>query len=167
MTIKNRKLKIFLSSFIALFYTCTAVWAQELPVEPHQKEKMDMIITDRMIDQFATVTDELNTIQKDAQLEMIDAIDFQGLTVEEFNQMVNMDKYPKGEETKAVSRKDKIAFDNAKKQVDQIRSEMEQRMDDAIMNAGLNLDEYQAVRRAYNEDPGMRKRIEQKVGSKP
>lgn len=160
---KNISLKIFLLSVFAIFFSGNTGWTQQLPVEPDAEQKSDIEITDRMIDQFASVTETLNAIQKDGQIEMIDAIDHQGLSIEEFNEMVELEKYPDGEETKAISREEKIAFDNAKKQVDQIQSETEQRMDEAILNAGLNLDEYAAVRRAYNEDADVRKRIERKI----
>lgn len=159
---KNRSLKIFLLFVFAIFFSVNTGWTQQLPVEP-SGETSDIEVNDRMIEQFASATEVLNVIQKDGQVEMIDAIDQQGLTLEEFNQMVNMEEYPDGEETKAISREDKIAFDNAKKQVDQVRSNVEQRMDEAIMKAGLTLEEYQAVKQAYNEDADVRKRIDSKV----
>lgn len=162
---KNRSLLSVLSAITFTFLLTISGWSQELPVE-RGNEDSEIEITDDMVDQFVSVTDILNTIQKDAQIEMIDAIDHQGLTIEEFNEMVNMEKFPDDEETKAISREDKIAFDNAKKQVDQIRSEMELRMDDAIVNSGLELDEYEAIQEAYDSDVDVRKRVDRRMGSK-
>lgn len=162
---KNRSLLSVLSAITFTFLLTISGWSQELPVE-RGDEDSEIEITDDMVDQFVSVTDILNTIQKDAQIEMIDAIDHQGLTIEEFNEMVNMEKFPDDEETKAISREDKIAFDNAKKQVDQIRSEMELRMDDAIVNSGLELDEYEAIQEAYDSDVDVRKRVDRRMGSK-
>jgi len=131
------------------------------PVDPVDTSGVE--ITSEKIQQFIEVSEVIDNIQKDGQQEMIQAIREQDMDVRQFNEMAEMLQNPEQEETLAITAEEKVFFDNAYKQVQEIQLNTQQRMEDAVIDAALEVDEYNRIMQAYQTDPTIREKVDESM----
>lgn len=103
---------------------------------------------------FVKAADKVQEIEDKAEVDMIGAINGQGLNMDRYIELVNMDNVKD-----AVSQEEYEKFSAAKSAIDGIKTEMEQKQLEAIKSAGLDVNRYREIAEAASEDPELARKI--------
>jgi Domain of unknown function (DUF4168) len=129
-------------------------------------------ITAQEVQQFANALKQMRSIHDQAQTQAGEAIQGQGLTVQRFNEILQSQRAAQGQPSGAApstpaqpstpaSPEEQQKFDQALTQITQIQQSVEQRMEQAITGAGLNVQRFNQIFTIARQDQGLKQRIEQ------
>jgi hypothetical protein len=112
------------------------------------------------LEKFVEATKEISEIQQNGEQKMIQVIEKEkNLDVETFNKiaeaMMNAEQPEEGE----ISEAEIESFNNVMPELQMIQMQMQQEMESAITDRGLEISEYQEVMEAYQRDPQVQQKI--------
>lgn len=103
---------------------------------------------------FVKAADKVQEIEDKAEVDMVSAINGQGLNMDRYIELVNMENVKD-----AVSQEEYDKYTTAKNKIDGIKTEMEQKQLEAIKSAGLDVNRYREIAEAASEDPELAQKI--------
>ena len=124
-----------------------------------------MTVTDEQIESFATAYEAIESIQAVTQIAMVAAVESEGLTVEEFNEIAQAQAAPEAEAT--VSPEQTEQFTAATEQVVALQSAAESEIAAAIQATGLTVDEFEQIFELAQQDPSLQEQIIQRLEPLP
>lgn len=148
---------IFLSFTFGVFLSFGVTAQQQDPQQPVEKD-----YSEQELKTFIEANKEVAQIQNVAEQEMITAIEEHNLDVKVFNQILMAKQNPDAEPEASQEQLDK--FDKAIGDVMQIQQKTENKMQTAIQDAGMKVEEYQQIMMAYQQSPEMQQRINEMIG---
>lgn len=156
---------ITLSLLMLFFVTATSVvTAQESPPAkpaPEAKQNIpDINVKDKELEQFVDAVNEVKALQENAQKEMVDVIEGEGLDAKRFVEINNMQRDPKQNVSENVSEKELENFNNAKEKVSKMQQDMQNKQVKAIEDQGMEVQRYVEIARAAQSDPELRQKIQ-------
>jgi len=134
----------------------SAGFAQQLAPQTQQQPQAE--ITDQQLEHFVEVLSEVHEIQAGMQEEMISAVEEQGLDINTFNQIAQQQQNPEAATT-PVSDEEKAAFGRAMQSVQTMQMEMQQQMQAKIEENNMNLDEFNTLMLAYQQNPEVQEKV--------
>jgi hypothetical protein len=125
-------------------------------------------VTSQEIQQFANALKEMRSIHDEAQGQAGQVIQGQGLTVQRFNEILQSQQPAQARQSSnapaqpstPASPEEKQKFDQAMTQITQIQQSVEQRMEQAITNSGLNVQRFNQIFSIARQDQGLKQQIE-------
>ncbi|MEM6520203.1 MAG: DUF4168 domain-containing protein [Cyanobacteria bacterium P01_D01_bin.71] len=119
-------------------------------------------VSEEQIDQFANAYQALQTIQEDSQAEIVQVIEAEGLTVNEFDAIAQGQQDPAATPAE-VSPEQVEQFSAASEQVDEIRTIARTEMEAAIQAEGLSVQEFEQILAMAGQDPALQQEINQRL----
>ena len=153
-----RKTTIVLLSVIFHFSLSNDIIAQQQ--EGQQQIREDY--SEKELQTFVDANKEVAQIQNAAEQEMISAIEEHKLDVKVFNEILMAKQNPNAEPE--ASEEQLTKFDQAIGDVMQIQQKTENKMQKAIQDAGMNVEEYQQIMMAYQQSPEVQQKVNELIG---
>lgn len=149
--------------FFLLFLAPAVGLAQALP-QGQQPTQMNTSFSDEDLAQFSEAAAKVNEIQQSAEKKMIDAIEKQGLNLDKFNEIAMAQQNPNAE-AGAIDEGDMKKFQAVSGDLQQIQTDMQPKMVEAIESTGIELDKYQEIVTAYQQSPELQQRVQEMMGN--
>jgi hypothetical protein len=115
--------------------------------------------SDAELRQFAGAVQKVLNIQEASQGKMMASIEESDLTVDRFNEML-MQGQQQGLDAIEATEEEMTAFNNALNDVQQLQQQMQMDMMDAITEEGLDVQKYQGIMQAYEQNPEIQAKID-------
>jgi len=165
--IKKNLINSFTFVLMVGFVSSTAVGQQaqqQTPPQPQmqQPQKTDIEVSDKELQKFSNAIDKAQTIQQNAQGDMIQAIKDEGLTVDEYKQIVqSTQQAQQGQQSQANFSQEKMEkARNASQAVGKIQSQTQEQVVQAIQNQGMQPDRFQQILMAIRSDKELQERFQ-------
>ena len=137
-----------------LLLSAQGAWAQE-PTQPTVEVREDF--SDKELKLFIKANEKVTAIQAETEEKMTKVIEDEGLTVERFNEILEMQRDPaKRTETPP---EELTSFNNAAQVIIKENQKIEQQMAVSIEKEGINLDTYKEIMVAYQQSPKVQSRV--------
>jgi hypothetical protein len=154
--------QLFASSTIATLLlisglSTTQAQGQEAPAAPPMTETPQVNVEDADLERFAAAMQQVQMIQQEAETKMAEAIEEQGLTVEQFKMMAQTQQNPQAE-TEMSSEEDEM-FQQAAEEIVRIRQEATSEFETAVQEEGLEVEEFYTIAQAVQQDPSLQQRL--------
>jgi hypothetical protein len=120
--------------------------------------------SDADMEKFAMAFEQVQSVNQQIQNEMVGAIQEEGLDVQEFNQ-IQQATQAEGEDTE-IFEEDMAKFQKSMAAIQKVQTEAQEKMKKVIEESGLELQKYQEIMRAVQEDPAMQAKLQKMMGSK-
>lgn len=155
---------ITLSIMMLMFVTAySPVNAQQQPPQqqpPVQQQAPDIDVSDKELEKFVNAVEEVQKLQKSSQEKMINAIEGEGLDANRFIQINNLQMNQQADSSDEVSENEMKSYNKAKKKVDKMQKEMQDKQVKAIESQGIDVERYVEIARAAQADPELRQKIQ-------
>ena len=115
--------------------------------------------SDAELRQFAGAVQKVLNIQEESQGKMMASIEDSDLTVDRFNEML-MQGQQQGMEAIEATEEEMMAFNSAINDVQQLQQQMQIEMMDAITEEGLDVQKYQGIMQAYEQNPEIQAKVD-------
>ncbi|MGH2414412.1 MAG: DUF4168 domain-containing protein, partial [Microcystaceae cyanobacterium] len=100
-----------------------------------------------------------------SQEKMLRAVQSEGLTPERFMEIERGQQNPQGQATPEVSGEEKQKYEKAEAQVKQIHQETQTQMQQAIKAEGLELERFNQIVAAVQQNPTLQQQVQQMLKS--
>lgn len=134
---------------MGLIISATAAFSQEA-----QKE-----VSDQELKQFAEAFQKVQVVNEDIQQDMMKTIQDNGLDVQRYNEIQQTQQQP-SQETKASS-EDLKKFETISVEIDQMRVQAQQKMQNKIEETGLTIPRYQEIAAVVQNSPDLQKKMQE------
>lgn len=116
------------------------------------------------ITSFANAYQQVQGIQFDAEEDMVEAVAAEGLTVAQFNQILDVQRGESIDPSIADPSEEQLSqFDNAVEQIVSIRAAAQVEMEAAIADTGLALETFGQMMTQAQTDPDLREQISEQL----
>ncbi len=150
-------LGLCLISFI--FLLPAAVWGQDTITPPSTALREDF--SDDELKSFVSANEKVMSIQMEAEKKMIKAIEDEGLTLDQFNKILEQQRDPQpGTET---SPEELTSFNNAAQVILEENARVEKEMAASIEEQGIDIETYKQIMVAYQQSPTVQSRVNKMV----
>ncbi|MGF1635723.1 MAG: DUF4168 domain-containing protein [Cyclobacteriaceae bacterium] len=160
--INRKNLKPFTTIFSLLLFvslTSQSVFAQALPGAPAApQENIKTDFSDKDLMEFIECNKKLAVIQQESQVNMINAIESESLTVERYNEIMQV-KQGNAEGVDEPSSTENEAFDKATEVVMVEQQKMSQVIEETVEKE-MGVEKFQNIYLAYQQDPNVKEKIE-------
>ena len=151
--LKSTTILTSLSMAVMLFISSFAV-AQQLP---QQQQQVREDFSDDELKSFVKAHKKVVEIQEKSQQKMMRAIEKEGLTIEQFNQLIESQQDP---DKKVDATPEQLSsFNNAAQQVIKERQETQVQMVSSIEDEGIDINTYQEIMVAYQQSPKVQGKV--------
>lgn len=96
---------------------------------------------------------------------MIEVIEAQGLTIDRFNEIAQSQQDPEMQAQVDVSNEEAQTFEQAVERISGIRQEAEMEMETAVQQEGLDVQEFNMISQAVQQDPSLQQRVMEMLGN--
>ncbi len=145
-----------LFSFMMFAFISTTLMAQ-MPMQAPAAAPANY--TDAELQQFVSAVSKVMIIQEEGQMRMINTIEETDLSVDRFNEML-MQGQQQGQTEIDATEEEMLAFTNALNAVQQQQQEMQMEMMQAITEEGLEVEKYQNIMQAYEQNPEVKGKVD-------
>lgn len=128
-------------------------------VTPEQNTSIE--VNDEEIQSFASAFKVVQTIQDESRQKMVEAIEEQGLTIKEYNELLRQQQQPESGDSEAsnVSEEKQEQFQQADAQIEQIEQDAQADIEAAITDEGLQIERFQEIWIAVRQDPELQQQV--------
>lgn len=133
----------------------------QAPQAPETEAATD--ISDQELEQFASAVQKVETIQMESRNEVGQTIEDEGLTPQQFRDILEAQRDPEMENE--ASEEELEQFESATEQLVQIQREAQVNMKEAVEATGLEVERFQAIFAAVREQPELRQQVQQMIQS--
>ena len=133
--------------------------------QPMSPEESSMEVDDEEIQRFANAFEAVQSIQKESREQMARAIEQQGLTIKEYNELFRQQQQQNagGESEMSdsnFSEEKQQQFEQADARIDQIEQEAQSEIEQAITQKGLEVERFEQIWIAVRQDPELQQRVQ-------
>ncbi|MDQ3190090.1 MAG: DUF4168 domain-containing protein [Bacteroidota bacterium] len=144
-----------------------SAFAQEQK-QPQQEQNLNQMLnqeqkqiktdySDKTLSKFIEASKSIDQIQQQTEQEMIKVVEKENLNVERFNEIAQAQQNPEAELD--VTEKELKSFETAVGQFQKIQEQMQSKMENAIKEKNIELDEYKEIMFAYQQNQEFQKKI--------
>lgn len=143
---------------------------QQQSQQPGQLDQMqqqsapDVDVSDEEAGTFADAAMEAQKIQMQAQQKMVGIIEDEGLDVETYQAIAQSSQT--GQTPDSISDGDMQKYQSATESIKEVQSEIQQEIVSAVENAGMEMQRFEEISRAAQQDQELQKQIQQKLQEK-
>ncbi|WP_162054306.1 DUF4168 domain-containing protein [Pontibacter pamirensis] len=137
-----------------------AAFAQQAttPQTETQEQASAEEFSEDVLEKFVEANSTVTEIQKASRDSLISAIESENLTVDRFNELAKAHQAQKLEEV-AEGTEEISAFSSAAQRVVKMQPETKERVEEAIQEEGLTVEQYEKIMAAYQSDPVVKAKI--------
>lgn len=132
---------------------------QENPMQ--QEPTAQIEVSDDELENFLEVSSELQEVQMGSQQEMITVVEDEGLTVDVYNVIAEAEQTGQSTDDLEVSSEDLENYERASEQIAEMEQELEPELEAIIEENGMEMDRFQEINMALQQDPALQQRIQQ------
>jgi hypothetical protein len=118
-------------------------------------------ISSQELEQFATAIEQLLVLEQTAQQRIASAIENQGFSRERFGQIYKAQTDSTVTPDPAISADEQLRFETVVETAMEIQEEVQQQKQQAVQNQGLDLDRFNEILTAVQEDEALQQQVEQ------
>lgn len=130
--------------------------SQEQPVSEQQED-----VSAEELQQFANVITQLPAIEEKAQLAILQAVQDEGLSPQEYQEMLVAQQNPDAQAAPETTADQKESFERAFNQVSEIQETAKEEMQQAVEAEGLELTRFSELSAAIQQDPALQQQLQQ------
>lgn len=135
--------------------------------QPMSPQENSMEVDEEEIQRFANAFEAVQSIQKESREEMAQAIEQQGLTIKEYNELFQQQQGNAGGESQMsqsnYSEEKRQQFEQADARIDQIEQETQSEIEQAITQEGLEVERFEQLWIAVRQDPELQQRLQNEL----
>lgn len=120
-------------------------------------------ISDDELKKFAVATKQLLAIVNEAEGQMVQAVQKQGLTETRFNEIYQSKKNPTAKPTTQITPKEEESYKQAVSQLTQIQESARAKMDKAVQAQGLPMERFNQIFVAVQNNPQLRQEVRKMI----
>lgn len=120
-------------------------------------------ISDDELKKFAGATKQLLAIVNDAEGQMVQAVQKQGLSETRFNEIYQSKKNPTVKPAAQITPKEEESYKQAVSQLTQIQEAARAKMDKAVQGQGLQMERFNQIFVAVQNDPQLRQEVRKMI----
>lgn len=120
-------------------------------------------VTDEELDQFVNASTAAQQIQMESQQEMITIVENEGLAVETYNQIAEGKQMGQTDDEINVTAEDLERYDRASESIAEVERDIETDLTTAIENEGMEMERFQEINIAIQQDPELQQRVQEKM----
>ncbi|WP_299757948.1 DUF4168 domain-containing protein [uncultured Pontibacter sp.] len=145
----------------------SAASAQDAAATPDgaAQEQAEQQYSEEDLQKFVDANSSVTEIQKASRDTMVAVIEDNSLTLERFNELAKAHRSKKLDEV-AENPEEIAAFSTAAQEVVKLQPETKDKIQQAVEEQGLTMDKYNALMKAYREDPAVQQQIRKIVAGK-
>lgn len=144
---------------VASVFAGQAASAQDAPA-PVTQEQLDAVeFSDDELQKFIKANTAAVELQKEGREAVVSTIEEAGLTLDRFNELAQANREKKLDEV-AKDDKEKSAFGDAVRAVVKLQPENKQKVDKAITDQGLTLEQYKKIHAAFQKDKAVQTKVQ-------
>lgn len=132
--------------------------AQQMDSASMQSQQANQNFSDQQLEDFVEVV----KVQQESELEMVQAIQDNGLDLQQFNQILQAQQSAETS-TEDISQEQMQQFEKASQKVIEIQQEMQMEVMQAINESGLGVQTYQEILSAYQTNPEVQQQVDQRL----
>ena len=121
-------------------------------------------ISEAELTQFANALQEVQAIRQAAEMEMVAAIEAQGLTVDQFNAIAQARQNPEAQAEISLSEEEAASFGSAIEEVNELSQSAQADMVVAVESEGLSVAAYNQIASIVRDDPSLQNELRQILG---
>lgn len=155
------------ASALMLASEMPAAAQQQAPqqAQPMSPEGSSMEVDDEEIQRFANAFEAVQSIQKESREQMARAIEQQGLTIKEYNELFRQQQQQNagGESEMSdsnFSEEKQQQFEQADDRINRIEQEAQSEIEQAITQKGLEVERFEQIWIAVRQDPELQQRVQ-------
>ncbi len=156
------KLQSIATAMLAAVFALFAIPAQaqfEMPQEaPPQIE-----VSDSELELFIDASMNAQSVQAQSQQEMIAIVDEEGIEVNTYNEIIQAQQMGQSLEDLDISASDIESFESAYEQIQEVEVRMERDLAQAIEEEGMEMERFQEINMAIQQDPELQQRVQQMI----
>lgn len=118
--------------------------------------------SDTELKSFVKVNEKVTVIQKESEQKMIKAIEDKGLTVNRFNEILELQRDP--QKKTDASQEELTSFNSAAQVIIEENQKLEKQMTTSIEEEGMDIDTYKEIMIAYQQNPTIQSKINKLIG---
>ncbi|MBE9129222.1 MULTISPECIES: DUF4168 domain-containing protein [unclassified Coleofasciculus] len=151
---------------LALWFVTSSLPAQaqtQAPTMPPQEQQAPASkqISDQELEQFASVIKQLQSIQETGEVEMLEAVQRSGLSPERYLEILRGQSNTETQPTSEVTDEEQQNFEQARNRLIEIQQMMQSKMQQAVEAEGLNVERFEEILVAIQQNPTLQQRVEQ------
>lgn len=116
-------------------------------------------VSDAELEKFVEVSSTVQEIQMESQMEMVAIVEEEGLEVETYNQIAEVRHLGEDEDQLNVSTEDMEKFESASESIAVIEQDLENKMEAAMEEEGMEMQRFMAINTALQQDPSLQQRV--------
>lgn len=129
---------------------------QQMPGQPPQQQTTD--VSDAELQQFASVAEQIQVMNQEAQQKMVGAVEGEGLEVERFSEIQQAQQMPDQEVDATDEEMEK--YNAALEELEEIQVQAQQDMQEKIQDEGMSEERYQEIGMALQSDPELQAKFQ-------
>ncbi len=157
------KLQSIATGIIAFAFAFFAIPAQAQFEMPPQEAPPQIEVSDDELELFIDASMNAQTVQAESQQEMIAIVDEEGIEVSTYNEIMQAQQMGQSVEELEISAEDVEKFESAHEQIQEIEERMERQLAQAVENEGMEMERFQEINMAIQQDPELQQRAQQKI----
>lgn len=130
-----------------------------------QQPAPDVDVSDEEIGLFADAVMNVQEVQMGAQQDMMKIIQDEGLDVETYNQVAQGLQMGQSADEIDVTEEEMEKFNNASEEIQGMQQDMQDEIETAVEDAGMEMARFQEINRAVEQDPELQKKIREELQS--
>lgn len=138
------------------------------PTSPVQAQPQPAAeVSSEDIEKFARAIAQLQSIQQETQTELLQIVEGQGLTPDRFNQIAEAQQNPQAATDVEISDEELQSFEQAANEITAVRQQTQARLQEAVQAEGLEVEQFNQILAAVQQDPALQQEVEQILQSEP
>lgn len=142
--------------FLVLSIMGSAVIAQT-PQMPQQQQQQKVEVTDSELSKFANAFQQIQTISQQAQQEMTQVVQEEGMDIQRFNEIHQASINPEMEVE--VSEEEQTQHQNITAEIEKMQTTFQGQMEKAIADQDLTIEKYEEIINGLQADPELQERL--------
>lgn len=155
--IRSNRLAGLVMAFMML--GSTAVFAQQLP--PQQQQQQTVEVSDAELEKFVAALQEIQTVSQQAQQEMMQVVEKEGMELQRFNEIHQAAMNPEVEVE--TTTEEKATHEKIVGELESMQSGIQQRMEKLITDQGFTVERYEQIAMSLQSDPALQQRVQQMI----
>ncbi|MFH5833699.1 DUF4168 domain-containing protein [Halalkalibaculum sp. DA3122] len=128
-----------------------------------QQQAPEVDLSDEEVGTFADAIMNAQQIQMKAQQQMVGIIKEEGLDVETYQQIAKSTQMGESPEESGASQEDIEKFESASEAMQEAQKEIQNQIASAVEETGMEMQRFQEINRAVQQDPELQKQIRSKL----
>ncbi len=141
--------------------------SQQMPGQMGQQQSApDVDLSEEEAETFADAIIAAQKVQAGAQQELVSIIEDEGLDIETYQKIAQASQQGQEPADSVIEDGDMDKFDSANESIKEAQQGIQSDVADAVEEAGMEMERFQEINRAVQQDPELQKQIRQKLQEK-